>query len=241
MTRDKNHTQQTIVHAICALALIPPGASAMALMRHAERYGMTKGHHGNDILLTPQGKKDSTEMGRLFRGHVCGLRHSPVPRCMQTAECMCESADCPVSQEWLPLRCDVFVDDFDSALPTLRRLLSENGFYERFVGKMSTSAEPPYPHFKHPLKAAAELTAKSLIGSGICVNITHDWLVNVTASRASGQETKRPDYAGYLDALFLWKESGQAMFYYKGKTGPCAPDFVRELVAACDRYVTQQG
>ena len=235
MSRDKNRVKQTFTHAACALELIPIDTPAMALMRHAERYGITKGHHGNDIPLTPQGEKDAAEMGNLLQGRVCGMRHSPVPRCLQTAARIHESAGGPVPEEWLPLQFYAFLDDVDSGMPTLHRFVSKSeppGFYDRFVSAMSTSIEPPYPGFKSPLVATVELCAQSLIGDGICVNITHDWLVNVVASHASGQETKQPDFAGYLDALFLWTENGQAMFYYKGETGLCASDFQRQCAGA---------
>ena len=58
-------------HIKRALELIPMSASAAAVMRHAEREGFAKGHHGNDILLTPQGERDAFVAGELMTGRIC--------------------------------------------------------------------------------------------------------------------------------------------------------------------------
>ena len=232
MTTENEQARRAVERAVAALALIPPAAPAAALMRHAERGEIPKGTSGNEVLLTPQGGRDAEEMGRLMRGRVSALRHSPVERCGQTAMQIQLGADGPAPAEWRPLAFHAFVDDVDSASPTLLRLVSEKGFYDRFVSAMSTSDEAPYRGFAPPLVAAAKLAARMMPDeSGISVNVTHDWLVNVSAARASGRETKRPDYAGFLDALFLWEEDGRTMFYYMGKSGRCAPDFQREYDA----------
>ena len=57
-----------------------------------------------------------------------------------------------VPQEWMGLRCDAYVTDHNSALDTLTRLVSEDGFYDEFIREMATSGDKiPYPHFKSPL------------------------------------------------------------------------------------------
>lgn len=224
-------------HIKRALNLIPAQASAAALMRHAERGQFARGHHGNDIPLTPQGERDAHAAGQLMAGRISGLLHSPVPRCLQTAENMRRGGGIEVApQEWLGLRCDVYVEDFDSALATLERLPSEDGFYDRFVERMCTAGDKaPYPRFKPPLSGTVDLLGGMLArGAGMCVGITHDWLVNVAASYATGAVTKRPNYAGFLDTLFVWRQQQSWMFYYQGATGRCPPLFAECLTVNFD-------
>jgi len=166
-------------------------------------------------------------------GRISGLLHSPVPRCLQTADNLRRGGDIEVMpREWLGLRCDVYVEDFDSALATLKRLVSEDGFYDKFVHRMSAAgAEAPYPHFKPPLAGTVNLLGGMLANdsTGICIGITHDWLVNVAASYATGTATTRPNYAGFLDTLFVWRQQQSWMFYYQGVTGRCPPLFAERL------------
>jgi len=221
-------------HLKRALDLIPARAPAAALMRHAERGQFARGHHGNDIPLTSQGERDAHAAGQLMAGRISRLLHSPVPRCLQTAEQLRQGGGVETApQEWLGLRCDAYVEDFDSALGTLKRLVSEDGFYDRFVERMCTAGtEAPYPHFKPPLAGSADLLCSMLdCGAGMCIGITHDWLVNVAASYATGAVTTRPNYAGFLDTLFVWRQQQSWMFYYQGATGRCPLPFADSLAA----------
>ncbi len=217
----------TFSHVEEALKLIPPNAPVAVVMRHAERGQFAVGHHGNDILLTPQGEQDSLNMGILMKGRIAQLFHSPVPRCLQTAKQICIGSEMEINpSKWMALRCDVFVDDFDLALNTLGRLVSELEFYDIFVEHMSTCGNNiPYPHFRPPLLAVAEMIGHLLTRKGekMCIGITHDWLINVAVSYVTGKAIKRENYAGFLNALFVWKEKETLMFYYKGETGACSP------------------
>lgn len=234
MTEMSLSASEAVRHAASALALIPPEASAAVLMRHAERGEFAKGDHGNEVLLTKQGEKDAVVMGGVFQNRRISLVHSPVKRCLQTALGIgCENALAEEPKEWLPLRCDAYVEDIERAKPTLARLPSGDGFYDTFVRKLSrTTYEPPYPHFFPPLPAAAGLMARLMPSQGdnkIVVGISHDWLVNVTASHAAGRVILRKDFAGYLDALFVWRDVDGLHYYHKGKSELCAESFAREF------------
>jgi len=215
-------------HAAGALALMPPAARIVILMRHAERSAFAKGHHGNDAHLTPQGKKDAAAMGALLKERNIELHHSPVHRCLQTARGIgAVNHARPVAREWMPLRCDAYLDNFELALPTLGRLIREDGFYDVFVNKLSHAARhPPYPHFRDPFLATAALLAGLLPRDRrACIGVTHDWLVNVAASHATGRVTSRETYADFLDALFIWADRRAVYYYHKGRSGRCPPAF----------------
>lgn len=237
MTIKNEQARRAIEHAVAALGMMSPNAPSAALMRHAARGKIPKGDPGDGVPLTPQGERDAEEMGRALCGRVSALRHSPVPRCGKTAAQIQRGANASAPVEWRPLNFYAFVPDVDAATPTLLRLVNETGFYDHFVSAMSDGNKAPYPGFAPPRTAAAELAARMMSdGNGVCVNITHDWLVNVTASHVSGQAIQRADYTGYLDAVFLWEENGRAMFYHKGKSAPCARDFQREYDNARARH-----
>ena len=231
MTSESEHARRAIEHVVAALELIPTGTPAAVLMRHAERGDIPKGTSGGEALLTPRGERDAERMGSALRGRMSVLRHSPVPRCRQTALQIQRGAGGPAPAEWLPL-VHALMDDPALANLTMRRMVDEEGFYDQFILAMSTSNDAPYPGFIPPLAASARLAAQMAPDKGgICVNITHDWLINVAASRALGQEAGRPDYAEFMDALFLWEKDGRLTLYYKGRISPCARDFQRKYEA----------
>lgn len=59
------------------------------LLRHGEREAIPAGSYGNDVLLTQNGVADSTHFGKtLSCFKVNRIYTSPVPRCVQTAECI---------------------------------------------------------------------------------------------------------------------------------------------------------
>lgn len=227
---------RAIRHAEAALRLIPPGAATAVLMRHAERGEFAKGDHGNDVLLTPQGEKDAIAMGRVFGERRPLLFHSPVERCRQTADGIGNG-----TREWLPLRCDAFVEDMECASETLMRLPGGDGFYDEFVRELSGAQHnAPYPHFRPPLPSAARLMAGLMPGEGqIAVGISHDWLINITAAHAAGRILPREDFAGYLDALFVWRDAGVLHYYHKGQSGHCARNFSREFNKAQNAQATK--
>lgn len=206
-------------------------------MRHAERLNFPKGHHGNDEPLTSQGKKDAIAMGGLLKTRHIRLFHSPVHRCWQTADGVGSVNHFrPSPKELISLRCDVYVDNFGNAKPTLDRLVSEPGFYNKFVRRLSEQKHtPPYPNFRAPFPATAELVAELLPRKKgwIGVGITHDWLVNVAASHATSYITKPGNYAGFLDALLVWKSTESiSYYYYKGRTGKCRMEFAKCVMQA---------
>lgn len=240
MTEMSLSARDAVRHAASAVALIPPNASAAVLMRHAERGEFAKGDHGNEVLLTKQGEKDAVVMGGVFQNRRISLVHSPVKRCLQTALGIgCENALAEEPKEWLPLRCDAYIEDIEGAEPTLMRLVAGDGFYDEFVRTLSdTTYEPPYPYFFPPLPAAAGLMAGMMPAQGenkITIGISHDWLVNVTASHAAGCAIQRKDFADYLDALFVWRDADGLHYYHKGKSGLCAEGFAREFNNARDK------
>lgn len=228
-------------HIKKAMSLIPRSALAAAVMRHAERGPIPRGDHGNEILLTARGERDASEAGRLMKGRIARLLHSPVPRCLQTAENMRRGSGGETAvEEWTGLRCDVYVPDIKSAEPTLRRLTLEKGFYDMFINRMSQCGDNiPYPHFTPPLAGTADLMRGILGGEtrGLCVGVTHDWLVNVAAAYATGNTASRTDgeYADYLDALFIWESGNRWKFYHKGRTGECPDSFVKYFVRSSRR------
>lgn len=229
----KQNSTESLRYIKEAMSLIPKNTAAAMLVRHAERPGIIPGHHGNELLLTPQGEKDSFAAGELMRGKICGLLHSPVERCQQTAaQIQAGSGATTPTEMWIGLRCDIYVTNFELALDTLERLPHEDDFYDIFVKKMSESGlDIPYPHFHPPLIGAGNLMHHLLshANAGICIGVTHDWLVNVAVSYAVGEVIAHPYFAEYLDALFVWKIDGVWMFYHKGRHGKCAPNFSEQL------------
>ena len=66
----------------------------LLLLRHAERPPIPPGTFGNDLEITPAGRREAEALGRaLAQGEpVAGVYSSPVLRCVQTAEAMAAGA-----------------------------------------------------------------------------------------------------------------------------------------------------
>ncbi len=236
MTVEHRSAEDALRYATSALRLIPDGAKVAVLMRHATRGKIAKGYHGNDVLLTPQGEKDAIAMGSVFSTHRLALFHSPVERCRQTAVGIGSANAQNVSlREWVPLGCGAFMENLEKARPTLNRLVIEDDFYDSFITEMSQAKNTaPYPFFRPPLVATAELISDLMPKEKgmIAIGVTHDWLVNVPVSHTMGSTIERRFYADFLDALFVWELSGDLSYYHKGRTGACAESYQREFARA---------
>ena len=55
------------------------------LVRHAEREPFPPGSFGNEVLLTPHGRRQALELGERLQGRLVGATSSPLPRCTETA------------------------------------------------------------------------------------------------------------------------------------------------------------
>ncbi|MDR3129356.1 MAG: histidine phosphatase family protein [Tannerellaceae bacterium] len=67
------------------------------LIRHADRYDFKEGTDGNEALLTEQGKINACKLGEdLSKYRVNKIITTPVPRCIQTGECIVKGYGKPV-------------------------------------------------------------------------------------------------------------------------------------------------
>ncbi|MBN2893565.1 MAG: histidine phosphatase family protein [Bacteroidales bacterium] len=66
---------------------IDPNKKNAALIRHTERYTIKDGESGDDINITPDGKKMAIEYGKSTQNKILNkIFTSPIKRCIQTAE-----------------------------------------------------------------------------------------------------------------------------------------------------------
>ena len=207
--------------------MIPPTAPAVAIMRHAERGEIPPGALGNEILLTKKGKQDALKAGQMMKKRISCILHSPVERCRETAQTLQTGSGSPRVENCLGLRCDVYLEDFQTAQKVLGRLTTP-GNYEPFLQHMaSAGAEVPYPGFKSPIEGTVDMVHHLLHASdqGIAVGVTHDWLVDVAVVCATGFTDGLANRIDYLDALFIWEDRRAFKFYFKGETGGCLSSF----------------
>ncbi|MBU2514002.1 histidine phosphatase family protein [bacterium] len=82
--------EEIIRRNLSNMSLVPPSVGMTILLRHSHRFEIPKGEFGNEILLTPEGKKSAMELGRNILLPISSVLTSPVSRCVQTSQCLLE-------------------------------------------------------------------------------------------------------------------------------------------------------
>jgi hypothetical protein len=74
------------------LALLPGDRPVALVLRHAERPPIVHGHVGAELALTVDGRAASRRLGVELGNRLRSSRTSPMRRCRETAQLICEGA-----------------------------------------------------------------------------------------------------------------------------------------------------
>lgn len=203
------------------IALLPEDRSIALLLRHAERPPIPPGQLGNELGLTPDGRRAARALGASIGSRLRSLSTSPVHRCRETAEHIRMGAGIAVD-----LRDDrllggpgAFVADAEIAWRNWEAL-GNTGVVEHLAG-----SDEPLPGMHPPGEATRRLHAHLLDqlddGNGLHVFVTHDVVLAPFASRMVG----RPGalWPRWLQGVALWRDRTSVRVAWDGRVWPDRP------------------
>lgn len=197
----------------------PDGHGSVAiLIRHAERYPIDVMSNALQPLLTDKGKSDARSLGeRLSRYSPVTLYHSPVQRCVETAECIREGIErsnkmARIGGYLLELGGPYLTGSWDMVVNCIEEL-----GHTMFIRKWFNNELPDA--ILMPLAQAAELQLNILVdqlrsGAGSTINVTHDWNIMMVREyyfNLRHEEIGDPDY---LDGVWAHITDGALHLRY---------------------------
>lgn len=194
---------------------IPADRPVALLLRHAERPELPVGLPGDDVPLTPRGRREAQALGEALGARLSGLSTSPVRRCVETAEAIRDGAGLVAVARPDPMlgAPGAFVEDADLAWSTWLAW-GHQAVIEALVG-----TRPTPPGFADPAPAARRLACHvvaELAGAppGIRVFVTHDVVLGPLAAHLLGRARNRGTWPRFLQGAWLWSEGDRIALAY---------------------------
>jgi phosphohistidine phosphatase SixA len=197
---------------------VPDTAGRVAIIiRHAERDPIDFMIRALEARLTPGGKSDAFRLGQsLARYYPINIYHSPVPRCTQTAECICEgitsrNAPATIAGYLLELGGPYITSTWDAVVKAIEEFGHSTFIRKWFDNELPSNLIMPLPEAAH---IQLDILAGQLrSGTASSINITHDWNIMILREyyfNLRHEDIGDPDYldgvCAYLqhDGLHLW-------------------------------------
>lgn len=170
---------------------------ALLLMRHAERFEIVPGEPGEQVPLTPKGRRDAHALGAALRHRLDRLVSSPVGRCVETAQRLARGARCEHHVETSPLlgAPGVFIHDSDLAWESFLRLQSHG------VLRAQVGSPDPLPGFRDTRTATLRLL-ETLRPEGVTLAVTHDMVLGAVVGTLLGPDAVGR-WPGFLETCAL--------------------------------------
>lgn len=178
------------------------------IIRHAERDPIDFMTRALEARLTIGGKSDAFLLGQsLARYNPINIYHSPVPRCMETAECIFEGIiSCNESANLAGYLLELGGPYITSNWDVVVSSIEQNG-QSMFIRKWFDDELPP--DLIMPLPEAANVQLNILAsqlrsGNSSSINITHDWNIMILREyyfNLRHEDIGDPDY---LDGMFAY-------------------------------------
>ena len=206
-----------VQRTLALLADIPDDAGVALVLRHAEREPISPGTYGNDVPLTERGTHSARRLGKVLSSRSSSaIITSPLPRCVQTAQAIIEGAS------WNGAAvADHRLGDpgpFVAAPKLSGRILLEIG-PKAMAERQLTEKQPP-PGMRaadQGVDLLLNLIRPHLADRGLAsLFITHDLILAVLVGHLYGLKVGEFDWPDYLDAMIVWKQSGELCFRWRG-------------------------
>ncbi len=187
------------------------------VLRHADRDRIFDPRDVFKVPLNEDGKAKARRFGRLLEVEkAVELRHSPVPRCRQTAELILEGflETGGEGRMGLPdqrLACD-YIGDNHRLFPIFNELGSEGFIRKWFENKISEEIIGD-PH--EVSDVLARYLKESSSKERVTIHVTHDWNVLLLRSIVFGNAGEN-GWPGFMEGVVVVGDShGQKMVYPK--------------------------
>lgn len=188
------------------------------LIRHAERHPIEAMSNALQPLLTAKGKSDAYRLGgTLAHYSPVTIYHSPVPRCVETAERLRDGivgarGKALIAGYLLELGGPYITGSWDMIVKSIEELGHSVFFRKWFNNELPATVVMP-------LREAAEIQLNILVrqlrsGDGSTINVTHDWNIMMIREyyfRLRHEDIGDPDY---LDGICAYIQDGMLHLRY---------------------------
>lgn len=194
------------------LATLPAERPVALLLRHSVRDPIPDGESGHELPLTDRGVELAKQLGQKVQGRLASLHTSPVPRCVETAECLRDGAglNCEIHPDRLLGDPGVFVEDSELAWKTFQEL----DYWDIVAGLIDGDDLPGMRHGPSALERLTEhMIEQAGPDSGLHVFVTHDIFIAVLIYTEFTDGVERELSPWFLDGLFLWEDDAIKLQY----------------------------
>ncbi|MBN2533607.1 MAG: histidine phosphatase family protein [Spirochaetales bacterium] len=190
----------------------------LLFIRHAERHIITRLEKHREVSLTKKGEHDSFLFGKKIKEYnkKAVIFHSPVKRCIQTAEHIFKG----INDKNSTLRGVQSVLGGDHYSKNPKEISSYFNKYgnRKFLRRWFNSGLPD--GFIMPHKDVARMEMNLILEQldtyeGLIINITHDWNILVLLEYYFGLPFEEAGMPNYLDGIAVYKENDDLSFIYK--------------------------
>jgi len=202
------------------LAALPPGAPAVALMRHSIRGPVTDLRTAPDVLLTEEGELAARRLGeRLGTARPVRLAHSPVRRCAQTAEGIAAGLAGLGGRALLdgerPELGAPYVRDFERIVLAARHYDPHAFVRAWFGGRLPEGiVDDACTAARGMLDAARAELARTPPGA-LTLLVSHDWNVLLVRELYLGVRHEEVGWLDYLDGVVLVDVGGGLLLRWR--------------------------
>ena len=210
------NTVDGVQRTLALLADVPRDADVALVLRHAEREPIASGTYGNDVPLTERGTHSAHRLGKALSSRSSSaIITSPLPRCVQTAQAIIKGAG------WnAPAVADHRLGDpgpFVAAPELSGPVLLQIG--PRAMAQRQLTETEPSPGMRaadQGVELLLNLIRPHLAERGlVSLFITHDLVLAVLVGKLYGLNVGEFKWPDYLDALMVWKTSGELRFRWR--------------------------
>ena len=200
------------------LSEVPDSSSAVVLLRHSVRDELPLDDSAYVLPITEAGAMLARQLGAIIGARLRTVHASPLTRCVQTAQALCQGAgvELLITENKHLGDPGVFVIDGNQAWSNWAEMTNEE-VVDHIVSKDSV-----LPGMADPDPAARLLVSHMLAvadeRAGLHVFVTHDALVMPTAARLLGEKLGKDAWPWFLEGAFFWQNEGRLMTAYRDQS-----------------------
>jgi hypothetical protein len=207
-----------VTRLLASLAMVERLGPAAVLVRHAERGPIHDPTLGHDVPLTDRGREDARALGGEFgaRAPLVIARHSPVPRCEETARLVVEGASVLGAAATLagPVEAlgGVYMIRAREALEVAR---DHGHVFPRlwFDGSLPSGLVVPRARGA-TLVVASALVHLSTEPAALAVSVTHDWNLMLVREEFFNIRHENVGWPGFLDGIAVARDGADVVLAY---------------------------
>ena len=187
------------------------------LLRHAERFEISKGRSGSNIQLTDNGRKASELLGKnLFYQNIGHIYSSPINRCLDTGRNILIGAE----QKTLPIIQDVVLGNpgcFVSDSKICGEYFATHGTIETVLEYLRKQNLPGFRNLEEGANILKNYLIKNISVNKNKINlaISHDAIIMAFIAHFLQWEFSEDNWHNYCEGIILFKKNNHFFLRYK--------------------------